>query len=106
MREEEVSWRGTHRAGLDGATTHPRPFDGPFRIWHGSATSTAAVDLAAKWGDPLFSANALQPRETYLVLIDRPTTLPGRRLNPREHGVCSGATVRTGRALGVPGPVT
>src|SRR6185312_5527355 len=51
LREEDVSWRGTHRAGLDGATTHPRPFDGPFRIWYGSATSTAAVDLAAKWGD-------------------------------------------------------
>ena len=71
LREEDVSWRGTHRAGLDGATTFPRPFDGPFRIWHGSATSTAAVDLAAKWGDPIFSANALQPRENYLVLIDR-----------------------------------
>jgi alkanesulfonate monooxygenase SsuD/methylene tetrahydromethanopterin reductase-like flavin-dependent oxidoreductase (luciferase family) len=71
LREEDVSWRGTYRAGLDGATTYPRPFDGPFRIWHGSATSTAAVDLAAKWGDPLFSANALQPRENYLVLIDR-----------------------------------
>jgi hypothetical protein len=24
-----------------------------FRIWHGSATSTAAVELAAKWGDPV-----------------------------------------------------
>jgi len=70
LREEDVSWRGTYRAGLDGATTYPRPFDGPFRIWHGSATSTAAVDLAAKWGDPLFSANALQPRENYQVLID------------------------------------
>jgi len=71
LREEDVSWHGTYRADLHGATSHPRPFDGPFRIWHGSATSTAAVDLAAKWGDPLFSANALQPRENYLVLIDR-----------------------------------
>ena len=71
LGEEDVAWRGTYRASLDGATTYPRPFDGPFRIWHGSATSTAAVDLAAKWGDPLFSANALQPRENYLVLIDR-----------------------------------
>lgn len=41
-----------HRPDLDGATTHPRPFRGPFRIWHGSATSTTAVDLAAKWGEP------------------------------------------------------
>ncbi len=29
------------------------------------------VAVAARWGDPLFSANALQPRENYLVLIDR-----------------------------------
>ena len=71
LREEDVTWRGTHRAALEGATTYPRPFDGPFRIWHGSATSTVAVDLAAKWGDPIVSANAFQPRENYLVLIDR-----------------------------------
>lgn len=71
LRERDVSWDGTHHADLDGVTTFPRPFSGPFRIWHGSATSTHAVDLAAKWGDPLFSANALQPREAYQVLIDR-----------------------------------
>lgn len=71
LRETDVSWDGTHHADLHGITTFPRPFSGPFRIWHGSATSTDAVDLAAKWGDPLFSANALQPREAYQVLIDR-----------------------------------
>ncbi|GEL25857.1 luciferase-like monooxygenase [Pseudonocardia sulfidoxydans NBRC 16205] len=71
LREERVSWTGTHHADLDAVTTFPRPFDGPFRIWHGSATSTVAVDLAAKWGDPIFTANAFQPRENYLVLIDR-----------------------------------
>jgi alkanesulfonate monooxygenase SsuD/methylene tetrahydromethanopterin reductase-like flavin-dependent oxidoreductase (luciferase family) len=71
LREEDVSWHGTHHAALREVTTYPRPFAGPFRIWHGSATSTHAVDLAAKWGDPLFTANALQPRKNYLVLIDR-----------------------------------
>ncbi|MFC4945172.1 LLM class flavin-dependent oxidoreductase [Pseudonocardia sp. GCM10023141] len=71
LRGENVSWTGTHHSDLDAVTTFPRPFDGPFRIWHGSATSTAAVDLAARWGDPIFTANALQPRENYLVLIDR-----------------------------------
>ncbi|MEJ2861583.1 LLM class flavin-dependent oxidoreductase [Actinomycetospora flava] len=71
LRSEHVDWQGTHHADLHDVTTFPRPFDGPFRIWHGSATSTHAVDLAARWGDPLFSANALQPREAYLVLIDR-----------------------------------
>ncbi|ALE72853.1 luciferase [Pseudonocardia sp. EC080610-09] len=71
LRESGVDWSGTHRPDLTGVTTFPRPYDGPFRIWHGSATSTAAVDLAARWGDPIFSANALQPRENYRVLIDR-----------------------------------
>ncbi|MDF2808576.1 MAG: class flavin-dependent oxidoreductase, partial [Cellulosimicrobium sp.] len=52
------------------ATTLPRPFAGPFRIWHGSATSQFAVELAARYGDPIVSANALQPRENYQVLID------------------------------------
>ncbi|QII05050.1 LLM class flavin-dependent oxidoreductase [Rhodococcoides fascians A25f] len=71
IREEHVDWTGRHRHPLSDATTLPRPFDGPFRIWHGSATSVEAVDLAAEWGDPIFTANALQPRENYKVLIDR-----------------------------------
>lgn len=71
LREEGVSWDGTHHADLHEVTTYPRPFAGPFRIWHGSATSTFAVDLAARWGDPIFTANALQPRENYLALVDR-----------------------------------
>lgn len=71
LREEHVDWSGEYRAALADVTTLPRPFDGPFRIWHGSATSARAVDLAAKWGDPIVTANALQPRENYKVLIDR-----------------------------------
>lgn len=68
---EEVTWSGTHHVPLDKVTTLPRPYAGPFRIWHGSATSAFAVDLAARWGDPIVSANAFQPREAYQVLIDR-----------------------------------
>ncbi|WP_138998185.1 LLM class flavin-dependent oxidoreductase [Rhodococcus zopfii] len=71
LREEHVDWAGAHRPVLTDVTTLPRPFSGPFRIWHGSATSASAVDLAAKWGDPIVTANALQPRENYKVLIDR-----------------------------------
>ena len=52
ISEENVKWVGTHRPSLEDATTLPRPFDGPFRIWHGSATSFEAVELAAKWGRP------------------------------------------------------
>lgn len=71
LSEEDVTWEGAHRHRLENATTLPRPFAGPFRIWHGSATSQFAVDLAARYGDPIVSANALQPRENYRVLIDR-----------------------------------
>lgn len=70
LREEDVTWQGRHRAPLEHATTLPRPYAGPFRVWHGSATSTVAVELAAAWGDPIVSANALQPREGYRELID------------------------------------
>lgn len=50
-------------------TTVPRPYDGLPRVWHGSATSLNSPELAAKHGDPLFTANAVQPREVYAELI-------------------------------------
>lgn len=71
LSSEDVTWEGRHRHRLEHATTLPRPFAGPFRIWHGSATSQFAVDLAAEHGDPVVTANALQPRENYGALIDR-----------------------------------
>jgi alkanesulfonate monooxygenase SsuD/methylene tetrahydromethanopterin reductase-like flavin-dependent oxidoreductase (luciferase family) len=69
-REENVTWAGAFRAPLHDATTLPRPFAGAPRVWHGSATTRTSAALAAQWGDPLFSANAIQPRENYRVLID------------------------------------
>ena len=69
-REEDVSWSGRFRPPLESATTLPRPFAGAPRIWHGSATTLTSAALAGKWGDPLFSANAIQPRANYKVLID------------------------------------
>ena len=51
-------------------TSLPRPFAGAPRGWHGSATTLTSASLAAKWGDPLFSANAIQPGANYKVLID------------------------------------
>ncbi|MEU9343521.1 LLM class flavin-dependent oxidoreductase [Streptomyces sp. NPDC048278] len=69
-REEEVTWEGRFRGPLDKVTSLPRPFAGAPRIWHGSATTQTSAELAAEWGDPLFSANAIQPRDNYTVLID------------------------------------
>ncbi|QKW05645.1 LLM class flavin-dependent oxidoreductase [Streptomyces sp. NA04227] len=69
-REENVDWQGEFRPPLKDVTTVPRPFDGPPRVWHGSATSLNSTELAARHGDPLFTANAVQPRESYARLID------------------------------------
>ena len=69
-REEKVTWEGRFRAALNEVTSQPRPFAGAPRVWHGSATTLTSAALAAKWGDPLFSANAIQPRDNYTVLID------------------------------------
>ncbi|MET7718555.1 LLM class flavin-dependent oxidoreductase [Streptomyces sp. NPDC005407] len=67
--EEDVDWEGEFRPAPKKVTTVPRPYAGPPRIWHGSATSLNSPDLAAKHGDPLFTANAIQPREAYAKLI-------------------------------------
>ena len=69
-REENVTWEGKFRGPLDSVTSLPRPFAGAPRVWHGSATTLTSAALAARWGDPLFSANAIQPRANYKVLID------------------------------------
>jgi alkanesulfonate monooxygenase SsuD/methylene tetrahydromethanopterin reductase-like flavin-dependent oxidoreductase (luciferase family) len=69
-REENVTWQGRFRGPLHEVTSLPRPFAGAPRVWHGSATTLTSAELAAKWGDPLFSANAIQPRDNYTVLID------------------------------------
>jgi alkanesulfonate monooxygenase SsuD/methylene tetrahydromethanopterin reductase-like flavin-dependent oxidoreductase (luciferase family) len=69
-REENVTWEGKFRGPLVDATSLPRPFAGAPRVWHGSATTLTSAALAGKWGDPLFSANAIQPRDNYKVLID------------------------------------
>ncbi|MBW6434666.1 LLM class flavin-dependent oxidoreductase [Actinoplanes hulinensis] len=69
-REEKVTWEGRYRPSLTDAETWPRPLQQPITVWHGSATSKASVELAAQYGDPLFSANVTNPIEPYAELID------------------------------------
>ncbi|MEE1824557.1 LLM class flavin-dependent oxidoreductase [Streptomyces sp. BE20] len=69
-REEKVSWEGTTRPALKEVTTWPRPYQTPIPVWHGSATSTLSTELAARYGDPLFSANAFHPLPKYKALVD------------------------------------
>jgi len=68
-RSERVTWQGRYRPPLTDAEVLPRPLQQPVRIWHGSATSKDSVELAARYGDPLFSANVTNPIEPYAELI-------------------------------------
>ncbi|UGQ12545.1 LLM class flavin-dependent oxidoreductase [Yinghuangia sp. ASG 101] len=89
--EENVTWSGRFRSPLTDVTTLPRPYARP-RIWHGSATSTQSTELAAKWGDPLFTANGFHPVEKYAALVNhyrRRWEEYGR--DPRDAVVGSGA---------------
>ena len=69
-REDRVTWEGRFRPSLTDAEVLPRPYQHPVRVWHGSATSRESVDLAARFGDPLFSANVTNPIDPYAELID------------------------------------
>ncbi|QIS10921.1 LLM class flavin-dependent oxidoreductase [Nocardia arthritidis] len=65
----EVTWSGRFRPELLRAKALPRPLQPKIRIWHGSATSRDSVELAARHGDPLFSANVTNPIEPYAELV-------------------------------------
>jgi alkanesulfonate monooxygenase SsuD/methylene tetrahydromethanopterin reductase-like flavin-dependent oxidoreductase (luciferase family) len=67
--EQDVTWSGTVRPPLTGATTLPRPLQQPIPVWHGSASSTESTELAARFGEPLFSANAFHPTKKYTDLV-------------------------------------
>ncbi|MGO2112179.1 MAG: LLM class flavin-dependent oxidoreductase [Pseudoclavibacter sp.] len=70
-REEHVEWPGGEfTRELHDTTIVPRPYSGPPRVWHGSATTLFSAAMAARHGDPVFSANAIQPLQNYGVLID------------------------------------
>jgi alkanesulfonate monooxygenase SsuD/methylene tetrahydromethanopterin reductase-like flavin-dependent oxidoreductase (luciferase family) len=68
-REDKVTWTGRFRPSLVEAEVWPEPLQRPIRVWHGSATSQESVDLAARYGDPLFSANVTNPIEPYAELV-------------------------------------
>jgi alkanesulfonate monooxygenase SsuD/methylene tetrahydromethanopterin reductase-like flavin-dependent oxidoreductase (luciferase family) len=70
LDEVDVDWEGEFRPALSKVTSTPRPFQARLPVWHGSATSTDSTELAAEYGDPLFSANAFHEMEKYGRLID------------------------------------
>ncbi|MFI1093384.1 LLM class flavin-dependent oxidoreductase [Streptomyces sp. NPDC020917] len=68
-RNDRVTAAPRFRPALEDAEVWPRPYQRPVRVWHGSATSRESADLAARHGDPLFSANVTNPIEPYAELI-------------------------------------
>jgi alkanesulfonate monooxygenase SsuD/methylene tetrahydromethanopterin reductase-like flavin-dependent oxidoreductase (luciferase family) len=68
-RNPTITATPRYRPALDKAEVWPRPLQQPIRIWHGSATSEESVDLAARYGDPLFSANVTNSIEPYARLV-------------------------------------
>ena len=68
-RRSQVTASPRFRPSLLDAEVWPRPLQQPIRVWHGSATSRESVDLAARYGDPLFSANVTNPIEPYAELV-------------------------------------
>ncbi|MEU2628363.1 LLM class flavin-dependent oxidoreductase [Kitasatospora sp. NPDC007106] len=68
-RQEKVTYSPRFRPELIEAEVLPRPFQQPIRVWHGSATSRESVELAARHGDPLFSANVTHPIGPYAELV-------------------------------------
>lgn len=68
--EENVTWEGKYRPPLQEVTTFPRPYQASIPVWHGSASSTRSTELAAKFGEPIFSSNAFHPQAKYKALID------------------------------------
>jgi alkanesulfonate monooxygenase SsuD/methylene tetrahydromethanopterin reductase-like flavin-dependent oxidoreductase (luciferase family) len=69
-RDGKVTADPRFRPALHEAEVWPRPLQQPIRTWHGSATSRESVDLAARYGDPIFSANVTHAIEPYAELID------------------------------------
>lgn len=69
IREESVTWSGRYRPDLIDFSPRPRWLQTPPRVWHGSATSTRSTELAARFGDPLFSANVTGRLEQYAELV-------------------------------------
>ena len=68
-RNPAVTAQPRFRPPLHEAEVWPRPLQQPVRVWHGSATSRESVDLAARYGDPLFSANVTNPIGPYAELV-------------------------------------
>lgn len=74
--DQPVNWEpnpeapAIRRTPLVNAVTHPRPFQERIPAWHGSSTSLDTVELAVKYGDPIWVANRQKTAEGYQPLVE------------------------------------
>ncbi|MFC5449333.1 LLM class flavin-dependent oxidoreductase [Paenibacillus aestuarii] len=68
--EEQVTWAGKYRPPLNEVTVLPKPYQPQIPVWHGSASSPLSTELAARYGEPIFSSNSFHPMAKYKALID------------------------------------
>ena len=68
LREEAVTWQGTHRPPLSGHTTRPRPA-GDMPIWIGAA-SRGSAELAADLGCRLMLPSVFGRPEMFLPVVE------------------------------------
>ena len=72
---DKVTWKpaddvpSIRKTPLTDAEIAPQPLHRPIRVWHGSATSERSVELAVEFGDPVFSANGMNPVTRYAELV-------------------------------------
>ena len=72
---------------LRDAVISPAPLQRPIRVWHGSATSERSVELAAEFGDPVFSANGMNPVTRYAELVRHYRSLLASRGFPESEAL-------------------
>lgn len=68
--QPDVTWSGRYRPPLRNITSNPRPYQSPPPVWHASASSPETAELAARHGNPLFTANALGSATGYARVVD------------------------------------
>ncbi len=72
LSEDEVTWSGDYRSGLDGVRIEPRPIQQPYpAMWIGGGLSNVSADLAADLGLPLMLPSLFRWPVDYVDIADR-----------------------------------
>lgn len=70
LKEQPVTWSGTHRRGLANQSVYPTSHSGNIRTWVGVGGSPESVVRAARYGFPLMLAIIGGPAERFAPYVD------------------------------------